>query len=370
MMKITEIRTRLFEKKLDGTMSNPRYVWRAKRSLLTFVMLNTGHVGVGESWVDAGEAGSIQAFVEQDLASRLVGLDPLMNEAHFRWAIDMGHVSTRRSQIWAGMSAVDTALWDIKAQVSNLPLWQLLGGGANRILPYASGGLYRAGQSIDDFAREYADFIRQGYRAVKIKVGGAPLEVDVERVAKLREAMGAGPRLMVDAVSNYNVPQALAFAEAVRRYDIYWFEQPLATDDVDGMRRLNRDCGIPLCGIENEYSLTNFRQLIASDAVHFVQFDPIISGGITFGRKIAAIAEAWFKPVTLHHSNSVVSMLANIHLAAALPNADSVELHVVHQPLFHHAPPKTFEMVDGYMLPPSSPGLGVDGRRLLEADQP
>lgn len=365
-MKITEIRTGLFEKQLDGTMSNPRYVWRVKRSLLTFVFTDDGRIGVGESWVDAGEAGSIRAFIEQDLAGMLVGADPVATEAHFKRAVDMGHVSTRRSQLWAGMSAVDTALWDIKAQLAGMPLWQMLGGGNPRILPYASGGLYREGQSIDDFATEYADFIKQGYRAVKIKVGGAPLAIDVERVAKLREAMGPGPRLMVDAVSNYNVPQALAFARAVRDYDIYWFEQPLAVDDVEGMRRVHHEGGIPLCGVENDFSLTNFRRLIVDDAVHFVQFDPIVSGGITFGRKIAALAEAWFKPVTLHHSNSVVSMLSNLHLAAALPNVDSVELHVVHQPLFQHAAAGTFDMEDGYMRAPTRPGLGIDARLLLD----
>ena len=93
-----------------------------------------------------------------------------------------------------------------------------------------------------------------------------------------------------------------------------------------------------------------------ADAVHFVQFDPIISGGVTFGRKIAALAEAFFKPVTLHHSNSAVSMLTNMHLAAALPNAYSVELHVFHQPFFDRAPIGSFELKDGMLRAPDAPG--------------
>jgi L-alanine-DL-glutamate epimerase-like enolase superfamily enzyme len=102
------------------------------------------------------------------------------------------------------------------------------------------------------------------------------------------------------------------------------------------------------------------------DAIHYVQFDPIVSGGVTFGRKIAALAEAFHRPVTLHHSNSVVSMLVNMHLAAALPNAHSVELHVVHQPLFDRAPKGTFDMADGALTAPDRPGLGVDARTLME----
>jgi L-alanine-DL-glutamate epimerase-like enolase superfamily enzyme len=99
--------------------------------------------------------------------------------------------------------------------------------------------------------------------------------------------------------------------------------------------------------------------------VHFVQFDPIISGGITYGRKIAALAEAFHKPVTLHHSNTVVSMLANMHLAASLANCESIERHVFHHPMFERAPPGTLDMKDGLMAAPERPGLGIDLRDLI-----
>ncbi|MGL4242254.1 MAG: mandelate racemase/muconate lactonizing enzyme family protein [Beijerinckiaceae bacterium] len=365
-MKITSVRTCLFEKPMDGTFRNPRFAWTAKRSLLTFVETDAGLIGVGESWADGGDPASISSFIERDLAPALIGQDPRLPERHFRRALDLTQTSTRRSQTWAAMSAIDIALWDIKSQAAGEPLWRMLGGHDPRVRPYASGGLYREGQSVDDFAREYAGYVRAGYGAVKIKVGGAPLPVDVERVAKLREAMGADAKLMVDAVSNYDVPTAIAFARAVQRYDITWFEQPLAIEDVAGMAKVQREGGIPLCGIENDYTLASFRRLVEADAVHFVQFDPVISGGITYGRKIAALAEAFFRPVTLHHSNSIVSMMANIHLAASLPNAHSVELHVIHQPLFDCARAGAMVMTDGMLTAPEGPGLGVDARALRE----
>lgn len=365
-MKITDIKTRVFEKKLDGSLRNPRFVWTVKRSLLTFVFTDVGLIGVGESWVDGGDPGSIASFIENDLKPLLVGEDPRLPERHFRRAVDMTQVSTRRSQTWAGMSAIDIALWDIKAQAAGEPLWRMLGGHDPRVMPYASAGLYREGQSIEDFAEEYAGYVRKGFKAVKIKVGGAPVAVDVERVAKLRAAMGPAAMLMVDGVSNYDVPTALAFARAAARHDLTWFEQPVAIEDVAGLQRIHREGGIPTCGIEHEYGLFAFRRLMETDAVHFVQFDPIISGGISFGRKIAALAEAFYKPVTLHHSNSLVSMLANMHLAAALPNAHSVELHVFHQPLFERAPTGSFDMHQGMLTAPARPGLGIDARALLE----
>lgn len=366
-MKITDVRTRVLERPLDGSIRNPRFPWTVKRSLLTFVETEDGRLGVGESWVDGAAGDSIVAHIRSEVRPALIGEDARLTERHFKAAIDRAVVSTRRSQTWAAMSAVDIALWDLKAQAAGEPLWRLLGGNDPRVLPYASAGLYRDGQTPEEFAQEYAAYIRQGFRAVKIKVGGASLAVDVERVAKLRAAMGPEARLMVDAVSTYDVPRAIAFAKAVQPHDIYWFEQPLPIEDVAGMAKIHAQGGIPLCGIENDYGLWSFRRLLEEDAVHYVQFDPIISGGITYGRKIAALAEAYFKPVTLHHSNSVVSMLANIHLAASLPNADSVELHVFHQPLFQHAPAGALTLRDGYLHAPELPGLGVDAQALERA---
>ena len=365
-MKITDIRTRLYERDLDGTIRNPRFPWTKKRTLLVLVETDTGLRGAGESWTDGATAASTIAFIENDLKPALIGLDPRMPEKHFKTAIDRSAVSARRSQTWLGMSAIDIALWDIKGQALGEPLWRLLGGHEPRVMPYASAGLYKDGQTTDQFAEEYAAYVHKGFKAVKIKVGGAPLPVDEERVAKLRKAMGPDARLMVDAVSNYDVARAIAFAHAVAPYDIYWFEQPLPVEDVEGLRTVHERGGIPVCGLENEYGPWTYRRLLETGAVHFVQFDPIVSGGITHGRKIAALAESHFKPVTLHHSNSIVSMLANLHLAASVPNADSVEYHVYHHPLFELAPDGMLDIDDGFMRAPDRPGLGVDWTRLPE----
>jgi L-alanine-DL-glutamate epimerase-like enolase superfamily enzyme len=365
MAKIKDIHVRAFEKPLDGTIRNPRYRWTVKRSLLVFVETDDGKIGHGECWVDGGTPEPLTAFIRDDLRPVLVGEDADLVDRHFKRAIDMTSVTTRRSQTWVGMSAVDTALWDLKAQRAGLPLWRLLGGNDPKIEPYASAGLYKEGQTPAEFGAEYAAYTKAGYRGVKIKVGGASLQVDIARVAALREAIGPKAKLMVDAVSAYDVPKALAFARAAQPYDIHWFEQPLPIDDIEGMARIQREGGIPVCGIENDYGLGNFRRLLERDAVHFVQFDPIISGGITYGRKIAALAEAYFKPVTLHHSNTIVSMLANMHLAASLANCESIERHVFHHPMFDRAPPGMLDMKDGLMAAPERPGLGIDLRDLI-----
>lgn len=366
-MKITDVVARVLLKKMDGALRNPRFRWTHKQVLIVFVLTDEGVIGVGETWSDAGAADSLVAFLEHDLKPLLVGRDPDLIERFWAEALDRAVVSTRRSTTWGMMSAVDVALWDIKGKRAGMPLWRLLGGDGRKVLPYASGGLYKEGQSIDEFGAEYGGFVtRDGFKAVKIKVGGAAVAVDAARVAAVRRHMGPEAMLMVDAVSNCDVPHAIALAKAMAPHDITWFEQPLVLEDVQGMARIHVEGGIPVCGNENEYTLAAYRRLMETNAVHFVQFDPIISGGISYGRKIAALAEAFHRPVTLHHSNSIVCMAANIHLAAALSNCHSIEMHVIHQPLFDRAPRGFLQIDGGRIAPPELPGLGIDLRAILD----
>lgn len=360
-MKIESIRTRVITKALDGRQRNPRFRWTEKNTLLVFVEGDDGTLGVGEAWCDGGNPASLAAFITDDMAPVLVGRDVDTLEQFWAEALSRSLVSTRRSQTWAALSAIDIALWDLKGKRAGQPIWRLMGGAGQPALPYASAGLYVDGQTPEAFGEEYAAYTRQGFRAVKIKIGGASLDVDIGRVAALRRAMGPEPRLMVDAVSAYTVPQAIAFARAAFSYGLYWFEQPVDIADVEGQAKVHAAGGIPVTGNENEYSLTAFRRLLAADAVHFVQFDLSISGGFTFGRKLATLAEAYFRPVTLHHSNSIALMAANLHFAATVPNCDSIEFHVLHQGLFERAPGGFLALnADGRIAPPEAPGLGID----------
>lgn len=360
-MRIKDVRTRVFTKALDGKQRNPRFRWTEKNTLLIFVETEDGAWGVGEAWCDGGPPASLAQFIQDDVRPALLGRDADTIEQFWTEALGRALVSTRRSQTWAALSALDIALWDLKGKRAGQPIWRLMGGAGRAALPYASAGLYVEGQSAEAFGAEYAGHIAKGFRAVKIKVGGAPLDVDIARVAALRHAIGSAPRLMVDAVSAYTVPEAIAFARAARAFDLCWFEQPVDIADIEGQAKVHRDGGIPVAGNENEYGLDSFRRLIAADAVHFVQFDLSISGGFTFGRKLAAVAESHFRPITLHHSNSIVLMAANLQLAAAVPNCHSIEYHLFHQMLFERAPAGFLSLDDsGRIAPPEGPGLGID----------
>lgn len=359
-MKIADIGTTLLRTPLDGTLRNPLFRWTEKLTLLVFVRTDAGDLGVGEAWCAAGSAAVIETFLREDVRPELIGEDAHRVEGILRRFRRRCAMSSRKSETDKALSAVDIALWDLKGKAAGLPLWRLLGGCDPRVPAYASGGLYREGQGVDAFAAAHAREIEAGFRAIKIKVGGAARAVDVSRVAALREAVGPDVGLMVDGVATMDVPAAIALGTALRPYDITWFEQPVPNENVAGLARIHREVGIPVAGNENEAGLDAFRRLIEAEAVHYVQFDPVIGGGFTEGRKIAALAEASHLPVTLHHSNSVVSMLANLHLAAALPNCHSIEFHMIHRQLFEHAPDGCLAVADGHVVAPERPGLGVD----------
>ena len=224
---------------------------------------------------------------------------------------------------------------------------------------YASAGLYGDGKDVDALAEEMRGYLARGFTDVKLKVGGVPLDEDVARVAAVRDVVGAQGRLMVDAVYTLDVPSALRLARAFEPYDVYWFEAPVSPDDVRGQAVVNARSAIPVCGNETEYGRDRFAQLIDARAVEFVQFDIAACGGVTEGRRIAEMASAAHLPCTLHAASSAVLLAATLHLAAALPNVDSVEYHMLHQWLWDRLPADTFSVTDNLVRPPAGPGIGV-----------
>jgi L-alanine-DL-glutamate epimerase-like enolase superfamily enzyme len=293
------------------------------------------------------------------VAPHVLGQDPFLVAALWQKAWAGTAMSGRRGIAAAALAAVDIALWDLLGKITGQPLYRLLGAAGERVRCYASGGLYGPERTPESLGGEVADALARGFVDFKLKVGGAALAEDVARVAAARRALGPGGRLMVDAVYSLDVPGALRLARALGPQDVYWFEAPVHPDDVAGAARVNRDGGIPVCGNENEHGIDRYRELVTARAVDYVQFNLSACGGITEGRRIAALAGAFRLPVTLQASSSCVLLAASLHLAAALPHCDSVEYHMVHQWLREKAPAGAFAVEDGWMRPPAGAGLGV-----------
>jgi L-alanine-DL-glutamate epimerase-like enolase superfamily enzyme len=356
---IRKVTPRLIEWEMSGKAWNPRTCFRKKQILLVFVEDQIGRLGVGECWLHGTTPRALIALIEDDMTPLIVGTEPHRIGTYterFRRAVE---TSNQAGITAAGWSGIEMAVHDLRARQLDQPLADLLGRCRDDVPVYASAGLYGEGKTADDLAAEVKGWADQGFNAVKIKVGGAALKEDVRRVAAVREALGPDVRLMVDALYNYDVAEALRFAHAVARYDITFLEAPVSPFDVEGQAEVHGKSPVPVCGNETLAWTAPFRDLITRHATHWVQFDIGACGGIQEGRRIAELAHAFHLPATLHAASSAVLFAASLHLAASIPNTHSVEYHMLHQWLWGGMPAGTFSVERGMLAPPAGPGHGI-----------
>jgi len=360
-MKIKHVFAKQIDFPMGGKVWNPALTFDAKEIVFIFVETDTGVLGVGEVWSFYGTSRSIVDTINHDFAPLVIGENPHFIERIRERIAGLAPIGTLEGILVNALSGLDNALWDLRAKLLNMPLYQLLGAHSDRVYTYASGGLYGRNKTVDDLRDEVGRYIGQGFTGVKIKIGGASQQDDLERIAAAREAAGPEARLMIDAVHAYTVPEALSIAEKAKEYDIYWFESPVALADNAGHAEVNRRGGIPVCANESLYGCRDFNDLLSQRGAEYAHFDLCACGGITEARKIAAIAEAHDIPCTLHAANTVCLFAASIHFAASLPHCDSVEYHQVHQWLRAYAPEATMALTDGACVAPlETPGIGMD----------
>ncbi|MGE0717327.1 MAG: mandelate racemase/muconate lactonizing enzyme family protein, partial [Alphaproteobacteria bacterium] len=252
------------------------------------------------------------------------------------------------------LSAIDTALWDIRGKALGLPLWRLLGGHRDRVPAYASGAL-RRGLTLDQATSVGRRLVEAGYRQMKTQLGlpGNPTaRQEVERARLVREAVGPSVELMCDINRLWRVEQAIDVGRRLEGEGVglYWLEDVTAADDFAGMARVNAALDTPIAGGEYVWGVVPFRHMIEARSVDIVMIDLARVGGITPWMKVAAMAEAFNLPVVSH-----VFPEAHRHLVAAVPNGLTVEYMPRFQRLFANAP----EPVAGEFALPEAPGLGL-----------
>lgn len=361
-MRIKQIRTVVRTQSYDGLRSNPRKRWTRKDALLIFVECDNGMVGIGEAWCEGGSPASIATIIETDMAPLLIGQDACAPELIWSRLFEPVNLSCRGAAAYAAISGIDIAIWDLMGKVCKQPLYRLLGGYTSKIPVYASGGMY--GEAPEQLGERMANLVAAGALGVKIKVGGTSVEEDIERVKAVRAAIGPSPRLMLDALFVPDVPQAIRLSRAAEPYDIYFFEAPTALRNMDGWLEIKNRTGIPLAGTEVECGRDIHRRILEKGAVHVLQFDLTTCGGVTEGRKIGALAQAWYRPVSLHCSGTGVALAASLQFAGGLAGCDSVEMHEMHQALFDRLWACGHHLKDGFIHLSERCGLGID----LQAD--
>src|SRR5215471_6078322 len=265
-------------------------------------------------------------------------------------------------------------------KAAKLPLYRLLGGCRERVEAYASGGFYQEGKSVDDLAGEAEGYRARGFKGMKMKVGRNPStqthlrhlvdhaevcevepEEDIARVAAVRRALGPRAKLMVDVNCAWSPAFAIQMGRALEPYNIYWIEEPVATDDIAGSALVAGALATPVAGYETEIGLDGFRELITRGAVDIVQPDLAWSGGFSECRRIAAFAQAHHRMVAPHAFAGAVLLAASLHFIAAIPNGLVLEFDQNPNGLRDELlkEPITIES-DGSISLPKRPGLGIE----------
>jgi L-alanine-DL-glutamate epimerase-like enolase superfamily enzyme len=256
------------------------------------------------------------------------------------------------------IAAVDAALWDVKARLLDLPLVKLLGAVRDAVPVYGSGGF--TSYSIDRLQRQLAGWVERGIRAVKMKVGRTPVDDDA-RVRRAREAIGADTELFVDANGAFTAKQALAHAEAFADAGVSWFEEPVSSDDLEGLRfvRDHVPPGMEVAAGEYGYDLYYFRRMVEAGAVDVLQADVTRCAGITGFLQVGALCDAYNLPLSSHTASAL-----HVHPCCAVTRVRHVEHFHDHERiermLFDGLP----ELVNGTLRPDlSRPGFGYDLKR-------
>jgi D-arabinonate dehydratase len=194
-------------------------------------------------------------------------------------------------------------------------------------------------------------------KAVKIKIGGVSMKEDVERVRVVRETIGPDVKLLVDANNAFTVYEAIKMAQKIERYDIFWFEEPVAPDDYRGHARVQRSTGIPVATGENEYTRYGFRDLIERESASILNADAQILGGITEFMTVAALASSHDIPIAPHGSQEI-----HIHLVSAIDNGLILEYYRKSVDPLRDKIFLTSLSLDseGCVMVPDRPGLGVE----------
>lgn len=334
----------------DGTLE-----WSSTTLVVAYVG-GGGRRGFGYTYADTAAA----HLIEEKLATLLQGRDAFATAEC--WDAMVGGVRNVGAPGLCAMaiSAVDSALWDLKGKLLNAPVVSLLGQARHRVPVYGSGGF--TSYTVAELRKQLGDWVAAGMHCVKMKVGRHP-EDDVPRVKEVRAAVGEKPEIFVDANGAYARKLALRQARSLADLGVTWYEEPVSSDDLAGLRLLRDHSppGMELTAGEYGYDSVYFRRMCAAGAVDVLQADATRCKGITGFMRAAAIADAFLLPLSSHCAPSL-----HLHPCCAAPRVRHMEYFHDHVRIEHMLLDGALSPVAGQLEPDLvRPGLGLE---LKEAD--
>ncbi len=336
----------------DGTSYTP----------LTLVQIDTdaGLSGVGEGTLET-KCLTVATCIQELGDGYLLGQDPLRIEQHWQ-AMYRGSYWTGGPVINSAISAIEAALWDIAGKYYGTPVYNLLGGRLReKIRCYTGVG----GETPEELADNVARAVKEGYSACKTMAFGEnpsgrmldAIEEAERRCRAVRDRVGDAVDLMLDCHGRCSLEEALGLVRRLEQYKVRWLEEPLFAENVDALATLRRQSRIPLATGERLYTKWGFRELLAKQAAHIIQPDPIHCGGILETKKIAAMAEAHYVTVAPHCPYFHVALAIAVQVDACIPNFVIQEGGRIRGAWLVKEP---FVVDKGYITIPTTPGLGID----------
>lgn len=317
---------------------------------LAIISTENGICGTGYGWTLLGGASAIKSVIQDDFAPLLIGENSLDNERLWTKLNKRLQSVGRSGVVNQAQAAVDLALWDIKGKAANLPVYKLLGGTRESAPVYGSDGgwLYL---SVEEMLASFEEYLDQEMMGIKMKLGHADPRVDIDRVTKVRKALGDEVWIAVDANQKWDYPTALWVGRELEQLSVAWFEEPLWCDDITNHARLADALDIPIAIGETLGSKYEFDAYIRADAADILQPDICRVGGISEMIKVVTMSQVAGRPIAPHHM-----MESTIHVACGVMESGPIE----YMPWVSAAFSETVKIEKGQMFPPQKPGLGLE----------
>ncbi|WP_163269086.1 mandelate racemase/muconate lactonizing enzyme family protein [Chelativorans alearense] len=367
-MKITQVHTHILEHRLDRVFESASMRFDRRQHCLVEIVCDDGTIGWGEC---LGPALPNAAVVKAYTAA-LIGRDPLETEKIWLELYNLLRDQGQRGLTVTALSGIDIALWDIKGKHFGVPISVLLGARFREsVRAYATGSFRTEGvDRVESVAAEVAGYRKEGFHAVKIKIGFG-VEEDLNVIAAVREAIGPDLRLMIDANHGYDALEAVQLGKRADQYGIDWFEEPVLPEQLGAYRAVRAGQPIPVAGGETWHGRYGMLEPIESRCVDIVQPDICGTGGFTEMRRIADLAAIHGVRLVPHVWGTAVQIAASLQFMAALPPNPPrpepiepiLEFDRTENP-FRQAVVKTpLEHENGLVRIPDGPGLGIEIER-------
>ena len=321
-MKITRITSHILGYDLPEPLGYSQQYYTKRTAHLVEVETDEGITGWGECFGAGNIALANKGIVEQVIQPMVLGMDPLDRDVIWHKIYNLMRDHGQKGMPLQSLSGVDIALWDIAGKVAGLPLHKMIGGAhRDRIDVYGYGMMLRpesADSLIARFGDEAAAIKGMGFKATKMKVGLGPKD-DVRLIEAVRRGVGDDYRFMIDANHAYTTHDAFYVGRAMEEFDPYWFEEPVAPEDLDGYRELRQGLRVNISGGEAEFNRWGWRALLECRGLDIAQPEVCALGGISEYLRVLALCHAHFTPVVNHVWGSAVAVATNMHLLAAMP---------------------------------------------------